>query len=186
MEIKIVVKKSYLFLILGFILVVGLVVAYGGNQPSVMGHSFFELEGVAPNCAQNPTHAHCAQLPGVVGWSDTDPLVAIAAAKSADSFSSDDSDKLGGLNPWQYCQGNGSNCNFEGKGAIIGGGNSGTWSSTISSCVSVCSAWGVGTTCSGPFGGHSGGCGGIIQCPSGSTRREVSRSAYSFYICVKN
>jgi len=174
MEIKIVVKKSHIFTILGIAIIFSFVYAQSTPNP---GHAITEVPGAARNCIANPS-ALCNAALATSGWNSWEVTSQAAMAY--------DSQKLGGIGNNGYCQANGSNCNFEGKGAIIGGGNSGAYSSTLSRCGSVCSAWGVGTTCSGPFGTYSGACGGIIQCPSGSTRREVSRSGYSFYICVKN
>ena len=53
------IKKLHLLIILFVIVVVGVVIAYGTGNPSNFGHSFGELEGVAPNCVR----ASCPELP---------------------------------------------------------------------------------------------------------------------------
>ncbi|MEK6925003.1 MAG: hypothetical protein AABW71_02065 [Nanoarchaeota archaeon] len=44
MELKIQIKKRYLFAVIGVIVLVGIVIAYGGNNPQNMGHSDGEIQ----------------------------------------------------------------------------------------------------------------------------------------------
>ena len=46
MEIKISLKKKHFWLLSVLILAVGLVIAYGGNDPKVIGHTVGEIEGL--------------------------------------------------------------------------------------------------------------------------------------------
>jgi len=98
MEIKITIEKKYVWLLVLTLVVVGLVVAYGGNEPQKMGHSFGEVFGAARNCESNPQHAFCQQ---VNNWLYTD--VAISAAMAWDSL------RLGNISADQFCRKDG-NC----------------------------------------------------------------------------
>ncbi|MEK6909432.1 MAG: hypothetical protein AABX23_05285 [Nanoarchaeota archaeon] len=44
MELRIKIKKRHLFAIIGMIVLVGIVIAYGGNDPQNMGHSDGEIQ----------------------------------------------------------------------------------------------------------------------------------------------
>ncbi len=85
MEIKINIEKKYAWLLLITLFAVGFVVAYGGNNPQVMGHSFGEIEGVAPNCNHNngTPSPPCAILAAQTQWDPKD--VASWAAESWNS-----------------------------------------------------------------------------------------------------
>lgn len=182
MEIRVVINKKYVFIILGFILVVGFAIAQL-TAPNP-GHTINQVAGATPNCASNPTHGFCAGPTGSWGLSD----VAIASGNSWNS------ERLGGVVATEYCRSNGANCptasNSPVIGSVIGGGNSGTPDVNNGVCASSCSVWGAGVSCSSsPIYPN---CGGTVNCPSGSTRR-ISGSSPSggtqptiFYICVKD
>lgn len=171
MEIRVVIKKSHVFLILAFILVVGFAVAQlSAPNP---GHTYDQVAGAARNCIGN-ANSLCTG-PSSQGWGLGDVAVASGQSWNTNNF--------GGLGLGSFCRSDGSNCavsNAPVAGSIVAGGNDGGWDGQ--DCAFQCFAWG-GATCS------TGLCGGFLACPSGSTPRVSGDSpgvAGSFYVCVKN
>ena len=68
MKIEVNIEKRYFFVIIGAILLLGGVIfvyAYGGNNPSVIGHSLGEIDGF-PNCIAGQALTHNS-----TGWGCT-------------------------------------------------------------------------------------------------------------------
>ncbi|MBI1973105.1 hypothetical protein HYS50_03805 [Candidatus Woesearchaeota archaeon] len=108
MEIKITIEKKYVWLLVLTLVVVGLVVAYGGNNPQQMGHSLGEVWGVAPNC--EGVQDKVCDGPKAANWGmiNTAPFAALAW----------DSGLLGGLPKDEYCQKSGTNCPLGSQGLV--------------------------------------------------------------------
>lgn len=180
MEIKVVIKKTHLFILVALVVLVGFVIAQSSPNP---GHTVSQIFGATPNCQSNPGSSNCAG-PASASWGLND--VAIAAGVSWNSA------QLGGLAADSYCRSDGTNCPVPNNpviGSVVGGGNSGAYDVNGGTCIATCSSWGV-ATCSGTISPPT--CGGNLQCPAGSTQRITtglaslgSPSAYH-YICVKN
>lgn len=176
MKIEINIKKTHFILILTFLFLATFVIAYGGNQPAIVGHSIGELQDVAPNCLTNPGHTFC-QAASAQSWELQD--VAVASGYSAYSVNSGNSNALGSLASSSYCKSSGADCQVtlatEVRGSVVGGGNN-----NIPGLIS-CFAWGTAVCNSG-----------AIVCPSGSTNRNTgvlidsSGLTANVYICVKN
>lgn len=179
MRIEINIDKKHFFLLTGLfaLLVCGVFVyAYGGTQPSVMGHSFGEIEGVTPNCLQTS----CPELP--TSWG----AEASTSRYAARSYTSDN---FGGIGLASFCRWDGSsstwlNCPTSSSGpvtgSIIAGGRGG-----YGGIVGCASLYG-GATCSG----------GNLVCPSSTTARQTGKEyvddgfggsiPVNWYVCVKN
>lgn len=173
MEIKVVIKRTHVFVLIALIFLVGFVIAQTPPNP---GHSYNQISGVAPNCVG----VSCPELPGSWG------AEAITSRYSSRSYVSDG--LWDGLNIAThrqingFCWSDGTNClvpNNPVTGSILGGGREG-----LGGLVACSQAWG-GATCSGPG----------LNCPSGSTKRKTGTESVddgfggsvvvSWYICVK-
>ncbi|MBS3144005.1 hypothetical protein J4208_00305 [Candidatus Woesearchaeota archaeon] len=87
MQINITIEKKYVWLLILVISAVSIVVAYGSNNPQVMGHTIGEVEGATPNCAANPQNPLCAAIPSSAGWGMSDVAVASALSWSTEKLS---------------------------------------------------------------------------------------------------
>ncbi len=103
MKIEINIKKTHFILILTFLFLATFVIAYGGNQPTVVGHSIGGIQGVAPNCLANPTHASCSATSGS-SWLTTHGGLGNVSISATNAFA------LEGFRASAFCRGDGTNC----------------------------------------------------------------------------
>jgi hypothetical protein len=100
MKVEINIKKRHLFLLVLFGVLLAFVYAQTAPNP---GHSYSQIDGVAPNCVQ----ASCPELPGSWG---AEAVTSRYAARAYTSDVSLNSNQLGGLAPTSYCRSDGTNC----------------------------------------------------------------------------
>ncbi len=98
MEIRVVIKKSYVFVLVALVALVGFVIAQTTPNP---GHAVIEVPGAARNCISNPSAA-CNTALSTSGWNSWE--VTSQAALSYDSL------RFGNLLPSQYCKTSGLGC----------------------------------------------------------------------------
>ncbi len=103
MKIEINIRKTHLILILTFLFLATFVIAYGGNQPTVVGHSIGEIQGASPSCSSNPLHPSCLATSGS-SWLSAHGGSGNISVSSANSFA------LEGYRASSFCRGDGTNC----------------------------------------------------------------------------
>lgn len=163
---KLGVNKIHVFFLAGLVALIGLgvVVAYGTSNPSQMGHSFGEVDGVQAEIALGMTTCAGANL----------AIKTINPATGAVTCETDDVGTGGGGTPST-------------SGTVVGWGRHGGVNSQCLENSGSCDYCipGGSATCTGQ---------NVLTCPSGSTRfttlssRDFSNNAPYFYraICIKN
>ena len=124
MELKVVIDKKFAFMIFVAILILAGAIygyAYGGNTPSVMGHSFEEVEGVqarvSGSCSAGSSIRAIDANGGVTCETDNIGSVPGVTTKTYGPYSTQTNINLG--SSWKFCSLGGISTGRENHGATV-------------------------------------------------------------------